>query len=103
RPRDRQPLRPRRRRWNPRRPGRPEDRLVAERVSQTCYSRGIAGVRYTQAPGPCHKRVQEGYTTGARTLASRSVRSLARTRVTPNALTTAGVSLCIAAAVLVPF
>jgi CDP-diacylglycerol---glycerol-3-phosphate 3-phosphatidyltransferase len=47
--------------------------------------------------------VQEGYTTGARTLASRSVTSLARTRVTPNALTTAGVSLCIAAAVLVPF
>jgi CDP-diacylglycerol--glycerol-3-phosphate 3-phosphatidyltransferase len=76
---------------------------VAEHVSQTCYSRGIAGLRYIQAPGPFHKRVQEGYTTGARTLASRSVTSLARTRVTPNALTTAGVSLCIAAAVLVPF
>ena len=60
-------------------------------------------MRYTQAPGPFHKRVQEGYTTGARTLASRSVTSLARTRVTPNALTTAGVSLCIAAAALVPF
>jgi len=60
-------------------------------------------LRYTQAPGPLHKRVQEGYTTGARTLASRSVTSLAQTRVTPNALTTAGVTLCIAAAVLVPF
>jgi phosphatidylinositol phosphate synthase len=47
--------------------------------------------------------VQQGYTTGARTLASRSVTSLARTRVTPNALTTAGVSLCLAAAVLVTF
>ena len=47
--------------------------------------------------------MQEGYTTGARTLASRSVTSLAQTRVTPNALTTAGVTLCIAAAVLVPF
>jgi CDP-diacylglycerol---glycerol-3-phosphate 3-phosphatidyltransferase len=47
--------------------------------------------------------VQEGYTTGARSLASRSVTSLARTRVTPNALTTAGVTLCLAAAVLVPF
>jgi phosphatidylinositol phosphate synthase len=47
--------------------------------------------------------VQQGYTTGARSLASRSVRSLARTRVTPNALTTAGVSLCLAAAVLVTF
>jgi len=75
---------------------------VAEHVSQTCYSRGIAELRYSH-PGPFHKRVQEGYTTGARTLASRSVTSLAQTRVTPNALTTAGVSLCIAAAVLVPF
>jgi CDP-diacylglycerol--glycerol-3-phosphate 3-phosphatidyltransferase len=48
-------------------------------------------------------RVKQGYTTGARSLASRSVGSLARTRVTPNALTTAGVSLCLAAAVIVPF
>ena len=60
-----------------------------------------------QAPSPRlsprASRVKEGYTTGARRLASRSVTSLARTRVTPNALTTAGVSLCLAAAVLVPF
>jgi CDP-diacylglycerol--glycerol-3-phosphate 3-phosphatidyltransferase len=48
-------------------------------------------------------RVKQGYTTGARTLASRSIVGLARTRVTPNALTTAGVSLCLAAAVLVYF
>ena len=48
-------------------------------------------------------RVKQGYTTGARTLASRSIVGLARTRVTPNALTTAGVSLCVAAAVLVYF
>jgi len=48
-------------------------------------------------------RVKQGYTTGARSLASRSVRGLARTRVTPNALTAAGVSLCLAAAVIVPF
>src|SRR3982750_3837765 len=47
--------------------------------------------------------VKEGYTTGARSLASRSVTGLARTRVTPNALTTVGVSLCLAAAVMVPF
>jgi CDP-diacylglycerol--glycerol-3-phosphate 3-phosphatidyltransferase len=47
--------------------------------------------------------VKEGYTTGARSLASRSVTGLARTRVTPNALTTAGVTLCIVAAVIVPF
>jgi CDP-diacylglycerol--glycerol-3-phosphate 3-phosphatidyltransferase len=52
---------------------------------------------------PTLKRVQEGYTAGFRSLASRSVTGLAKTRVTPNALTAAGVSLCIAAAVLVPF
>src|SRR5436853_7461641 len=49
------------------------------------------------------QRVKDGYTTGARTLASRSIVGLARTRVTPNALTTAGVSLCLAASVLVFF
>src|SRR6267378_489805 len=49
------------------------------------------------------ERLKQGYTTGARTLASRSVVGLARTRITPNALTTAGVSLCLAAAVLVYF
>src|SRR5438046_1922956 len=49
------------------------------------------------------QRVKSGYTTGARTLASRSIVGLARTRVTPNALTTSGVSLCLAASVLVFF
>src|SRR5437762_4172537 len=49
------------------------------------------------------ERLKQGYTTGARTLASRSIVGLARTRVTPNALTTSGVSLCLAAAVLVFF
>jgi CDP-diacylglycerol--glycerol-3-phosphate 3-phosphatidyltransferase len=52
---------------------------------------------------PRFRRVQHGYTRGARSLAGRSVTSLARTGVTPNVLTTAGVSLCLAAAVLVPF
>src|SRR5437763_16961748 len=56
-----------------------------------------------QAPTPRVTRVKDGYTTGARTLASRSVTGLARTRVTPNALTTAGVTLCLGAAALVPF
>ena len=45
--------------------------------------------------------LKHGYTRGARQLASRSMRSLARTRVTPNALTAAGVTLCAASAVLV--
>src|SRR5258707_15227478 len=49
------------------------------------------------------QRVKQGYTTGARALASRSIVGLARTRVTPNALTTGGVSLCLAAAVVVFF
>ena len=48
-------------------------------------------------------RVKAGYTNGARSLASRSIVGLARTRVTPNALTAAGVSLCLAASVLVFF
>jgi CDP-diacylglycerol--glycerol-3-phosphate 3-phosphatidyltransferase len=48
-------------------------------------------------------RVKHGYTTGARSLASRSVTGLTRTRVTPNALTISGVSLCLIAALIVPF
>lgn len=47
--------------------------------------------------------LKRGYTQGARRLASRSITSLARTRVTPNALTAAGVTFCAAAAVLVYF
>jgi CDP-diacylglycerol--glycerol-3-phosphate 3-phosphatidyltransferase len=47
--------------------------------------------------------IKDGYTTGARTLASRSVLGLARTRVTPNALTASGVLLCGVASVLVLF
>ncbi|MGH2977566.1 MAG: CDP-alcohol phosphatidyltransferase family protein [Gaiellaceae bacterium] len=52
---------------------------------------------------PRLSRVKHGYTTGARSLAGRSVTGLARTGITPNILTTSGVSLCLAAAVLVPF
>ncbi len=47
--------------------------------------------------------IKDGYTSGARRMAARSMVGLARTRVTPNALTTAGVLLCAAAAVLVFF
>ena len=49
------------------------------------------------------QRVKQGYTVGARTLASRWIVGLTRTRITPNALTTAGVSLCLAASVVVLF
>src|ERR687885_2877567 len=48
-------------------------------------------------------RVKAGYTGGARRLAARSIVGLARTRVTPNALTASGVALCAAASVLVFF
>ncbi|HET7045055.1 MAG TPA: CDP-alcohol phosphatidyltransferase family protein [Gaiellaceae bacterium] len=48
-------------------------------------------------------QVQQRYTVGARRLASQSVTGLARTRVTPNALTVSGVSLCIAGSVVVWF
>jgi CDP-diacylglycerol--glycerol-3-phosphate 3-phosphatidyltransferase len=47
--------------------------------------------------------VKSTYTDGARRLASRSISSLARTRVTPSMLTAAGVTLCAVAAVLVYF
>ena len=47
--------------------------------------------------------VKTAYTAGARGLASRSMAGLARTRVTPNMLTAAGVTLCAVAAVLVYF
>jgi len=49
------------------------------------------------------QRVKQGYTTGARSLASRSIVGLARTRVTPNILTATGVSLCLIASVVVYF
>jgi CDP-diacylglycerol--glycerol-3-phosphate 3-phosphatidyltransferase len=48
-------------------------------------------------------RLKSGYTSGVRRLATRSMQSLARTRVSPNALTTAGVALCAAAAIVVYF
>jgi CDP-diacylglycerol---glycerol-3-phosphate 3-phosphatidyltransferase len=48
-------------------------------------------------------RFRENYTGGVRRLAARGMQRLARSSVSPNALTAAGVSLCIAAAVLVYF
>jgi len=47
--------------------------------------------------------VKRGYTTSARRLAARSMLGLARTRVTPNALTASGVALCTAASIVVFF
>ena len=47
--------------------------------------------------------LKAAYTAGARGVASRSMTGLARTRVTPNVLTAAGVSLCALGAVLVYF
>ena len=47
--------------------------------------------------------IKHGYTSGARGLASRSVSGLTRTRVTPNALTASGVTLCAIASILVLF
>ncbi|MBA2460257.1 MAG: CDP-alcohol phosphatidyltransferase family protein [Actinobacteria bacterium] len=47
--------------------------------------------------------LKEAYTSGARGVASRSMTGLARTRLTPNMLTAAGVTLCAVGAVLVYF
>lgn len=66
-------------------------------------------MRDVDRPGATVRRVsraaaiKQGYTTGARTIASRSVLGLARTRVTPNALTASGVTLCLLASVAVLF
>jgi CDP-diacylglycerol--glycerol-3-phosphate 3-phosphatidyltransferase len=48
-------------------------------------------------------RVKETYTAGARRLAARSIVGLARTSITPNALTTVGVLLCVGSSVPVYF
>ena len=52
---------------------------------------------------PTLARVKQSYTAEARRVASRSMTGLARTRVSPDALTAGGVLLCAAAAVLVYF
>jgi CDP-diacylglycerol--glycerol-3-phosphate 3-phosphatidyltransferase len=49
------------------------------------------------------ERLQRSYLDGIRRVAANSIGSLARTRVSPNALTAAGVLLCAAAAVIVYF
>jgi CDP-diacylglycerol---glycerol-3-phosphate 3-phosphatidyltransferase len=52
---------------------------------------------------PAPERVKSIYTDEVRRVASRSMEGLAETRLTPTALTTAGVVTCLAAAVLVYF
>jgi CDP-diacylglycerol--glycerol-3-phosphate 3-phosphatidyltransferase len=52
---------------------------------------------------PTVERVKRTYTDEARRLASRSIRSLESTNVTPDTLSIAGVGLCIAGAVVVYF
>jgi phosphatidylglycerophosphate synthase len=47
--------------------------------------------------------IRQGYLDGVRRLATQSMASLARTRLSPNALTATGVSLCIGAGVLAYF
>jgi CDP-diacylglycerol--glycerol-3-phosphate 3-phosphatidyltransferase len=49
------------------------------------------------------QRLQRSYLDGVRRLAANSIEGLARTRVSPNALTAAGVFLCATAAVVVYF
>jgi CDP-diacylglycerol--glycerol-3-phosphate 3-phosphatidyltransferase len=48
-------------------------------------------------------RFKEGYTAGVRRVAARSIGGLARTRVSPDALTALGLSVCAAGAVAVYF
>ena len=46
-------------------------------------------------------RVKQEYTQAAREILARSMRGVAKTKLTPDMLTLAGVSLCVAGAVLV--
>ena len=48
-------------------------------------------------------RVKQEYTDAARQILVRSMRGVAKTKLTPDMLTLAGVSLCLAGAVLVGF
>jgi CDP-diacylglycerol---glycerol-3-phosphate 3-phosphatidyltransferase len=63
---------------------------------------GVASVRIVNRTAAIVS-VKQGYTDGTRRLASRYISRLARTRVTPNALTAGGMILCAAAAALIPF
>ena len=65
---------------------------------------GMGSMRHGPWYGPNVQRaaaLKQGYTSVARNAASRSITGLARTRVTPNALTATGVAMCAAASVLV--
>lgn len=62
-----------------------------------------AGQGPESRPPALGERVKRSYTNEARRLAARSITGLARTRVSPNALTASGVLLCAAASVLVYF
>jgi CDP-diacylglycerol--glycerol-3-phosphate 3-phosphatidyltransferase len=55
------------------------------------------------SPIPAAERVKQTYTDEARRLASRSLRGLEQTNVTPDVLTLSGVTLCIAGAAVVYF
>ena len=111
---DRQPLLARLRRGHRRRAGRDGDRLqraasaarlplVGRNRPPADPEREPARTAGTVPPVSRAAAIKHGYTTGARRLASRSVTGLTRTRVTPNALTASGVTLCAAASVLVLF
>ena len=63
---------------------------------------GVASVRGVNRTATIVS-VKQGYTDGTRRLAARYISRLARTRVTPNALTAGGITLCTAAAVVIPF
>jgi CDP-diacylglycerol---glycerol-3-phosphate 3-phosphatidyltransferase len=76
-------------------------------VTRESAKGGRAGEADTPTPGSRQGgplgRVKEGYTTGVRRVAFRAMAGLARTRVTPDALTVLGLSVCAVAAVAVYF
>jgi CDP-diacylglycerol---glycerol-3-phosphate 3-phosphatidyltransferase len=59
--------------------------------------------RDERAPARPLDKVKQDYTAATREIVARSLRGVAKTKLTPDMLTVAGVSLCVAGAVLVGF
>ena len=97
-----------------RRAGGAGDRLPPRHRPRSCRSASVGDRLPTRQATPADDAatvsrvsraaaIKQGYTTGARRMATRSISGLARTRVTPDALTVSGVTLCFVASVLVLF
>ena len=92
-----------------RRRGHPGDRHrphALPALGVRALARGLSGVSERQTGGPHVSeldRVKQEYTQAARQILQRSMKGVAKTKLTPDMLTMTGVSLCLAGALLVGF